>query len=664
MSVEPVASAAGTCAKSTIPQIRVTRLLVCPLENSCPNATINTAFLAGSRKGFPVPATFVRETGFPAEQPVTTERDEPRTARLAIWLVLALTLAVFSCVAHFGFVDWDDSVHVYQNPGLNPVTAAHLAQFWHAPYQGLYIPISYMAYAALAVLGHSTHPLLGPDGAMISVRPVVFHSASLALHLLNVWLVFMLLRRVGAAPWPAAAGALLFGIHPLQVESVAWVSELRGLLAACFGLSSLLVYLGPAADRRSRPRYWLAFVLYLCALLCKPDAVVVPVLALLLDWGLLGRRQRTTLKSVGGWLLAALPIILLTRGAQPAPAFAVPLWLRPVVAGDALAFYLGKFLLPWPLAAVYDRRPDVVLHHAWGYLTWLLPALVAVALWMGRAQRRPLLIAGGLFAVALLPALGLLPFNYQDISTVADRYAYLALLGPALGIAWLLTQYQRPFVPAVCGVALAACGVLTLVQTQSWRDTAHLFAQAATVAPCSPTVHKALAKTDFAQGHPQNAVRELRMALREDPGDPVAQDSLGLILQSEGVMSEAGAHLGQAVALAPRNAKFRLDLAELLIAEHRFVEAQGDLKNALSCDPDLAEAHEDLADLRAQAGDLPGAVAEWQQTVRLWPDDAPAHHDLSVALDRLGRHAEAAAERQQVARVDAKYASLQPGTTE
>ena len=346
-------------------------------------------------------------------------------SRLLPLLVLALTFAAFSEVGGFGFVSWDDELHVTENPWLHPVTPAHVWHFWRMSYQGLYIPLSYTVYALLA--------LLARDPTTQALNPHVFHVANLILHLANVLLVFALLKQSVPNIWAASAGALLFGVHPLQGESVAWVSELRGLLSGMFALLALGQYL-EFAESRAWGCFAVATAAFGLALLAKPSAVAVPLLALALTiWGL-GLPWKRCVPPLALWAAMALGCVLANRTVQSvSPQLFLPLWQRFFVAGDALAFYLAHLAWPARLGIDYGRSPFVVLAHPWGYWTWLVPALLGACLWAGRRRWPLLLTSGALFLLALLPTLGLVPFAFQLASTVADRYVVSRHARPCAG---------------------------------------------------------------------------------------------------------------------------------------------------------------------------------------------------------------------------------------
>lgn len=557
----------------------------------------------------------------------------PRSGFLSGALLLAITLVVFQAVCRQPFVDWDDPLHTYQNPLLNPITPAHLWEFWLRPHAGHYVPVSYMLYAWLSTLAPYPGLVATPSGDFSAFNPRVFHTANLLLHLGNVWLVFTLLRRIVRRDWAAFGGALLFAVHPVQVESVAWVSELRGLLSNGFGLLALWQYLcyaqtsgGPGEAARSRRHYGVALAAFGLALLSKPSAVTLPLMAFVLDWGVLRRPWRRVAVALLGWALLALPIAWLTRGAQPVPPnLMIPLWQRPLIAGDALAFYLSKLLAPVRLAIDYGRTPAFVLNHPALWLTGAAPLLAVLLAWRRRGRSPYLLPALGLFIAALLPVLGFVPFIFQKFSTVADRYAYLALFGPALIAAWTLAQAKGKAVPVIYGVFLAACVCLSLSQIRVWNDSQALFSRSLVINPDSPWMQYNLANALRYQGRTEEAIPHYEEALRLDPDYASAHCNLGQALADRGDKLGAVAHLREALRLKP----------------------------------DFPIAHLCLGLQLADAGQTRAAIREWQETVRLWPENLDARYNLGCALAQRKRPTEAEAQFREILRRDPAFAPAQ-----
>src|SRR5262245_12883951 len=433
---------------------------------------------------------------------------------LGALLCVLVTLAVFGQVSLFVFVWWDDGLFIFENPYLQALTFDHVLAFWRAPYAELYIPLPYTLWALTAALsrGTSAHP-----AAAGSLAPAWFHGLNLLGHLVCVLVVWRLVRLLldrttpRQAPglalrhveWAACGGALLFAVHPLQVEAVAWVSGFKDVLCGVLSCTAIWQYLqyargnaeAAASDTPSSQygrgplgRYWLATGAFILALLAKPAAVVVPVVAWLLDvwgWPQTWRHRRPALLA---WLgLAGLWGLFTSLTVQPTASgyFIAPLWARPLIAGDTVAFYLAKFAVPFWLGPDYGRSPEWVLAQWWYWLTGLVPWGLAVWLWYRRTRVPWLAAAAGVLVAGLLPVLGLVPFAFQAYSTVADHYMYSAMLGPALVLAWGLAHVRQRWLAVVCVVVLGALGIRSAWQAHYWHDTEALFAHELTVHPGS-----------------------------------------------------------------------------------------------------------------------------------------------------------------------------------
>jgi hypothetical protein len=270
----------------------------------------------------------------------------------------------------------------------------------------------------------------------------------------------------------------------------------------------------------------LATVIFVLALLAKPTAVVVPVVAWLLDiWGW-PRTWRTRRPAVLAWLVIAMLWGFCTTRVQPAThvLLTFPLWARPLIAGDAVAFYLYKFVFPLWLGLDYGRTPEVVLAQSWLWLTGPVPWGLAVWLWCKRAQVPWLTTAAGVGVTGVLPVLGFIPFDFQTYSTVADHYMYIAMLGPALVLAWGLAQSPRRVLTVGCVVVLGVWGIRSAWQTRYWHTTMSLFEHALTVNPGSAAAHNNLGlaladqgKLDLGIAHCQRAL-EIRPDFALSPG--------------------------------------------------------------------------------------------------------------------------------------------------
>jgi len=500
--------------------------------------------------------------------------------RLAPVLVVAATLALYAPIVGHDFVTWDDPEFVYANPRLFPATAAGLARVWVEPNA-----LTNTVYVALSML---------PAPASGNVDPRAVHVTSLVLHGAAALAAWALLVQLVHDPTVAAAGALLFALHPVQVEPVAWATGLKDVLSGLFGLLALGAWVRAAPDGRSRVLAagtgWLVL-----ALLAKPTAVVVPIMAAVLDRTLLGRGWRTSLRALVSWLIVSLVFAaLVVHGQAEALRDAPPLWARPLVAVDALAFYVRLLVAPIALGPDYGRTPAVVLAAGWPYAVGLAVA-ASVLLVLVRRARRPWLTASvGLFVAGLLPVLGLTPFLFQRYSTVADRYCYLALLGPALAVATLLARHRRPATLALAAVVLAALAVRSAVQLRVWRDSTTL----------------------------------LEHGVRVNPASWALYENLGSVLAGQRQAERALVAYSESIRLRPENPSVHYNLGTVLLEQGRADDAIAAWSETLRLDPGFVLAHHNLGSVLAQRGQVDEAEAHFQDAARLAPEFAPARQAL------------------------------------
>lgn len=464
--------------------------------------------------------------------------------------VALITLLVFGESIGHDWVAWDDQENVYRNPWMNPPRGESFARFWSGPYFSLYMPVTYSFWTLLAYVAALPNPVMTDGTGVYSLNPQMFHAASVLLHVINTLLIFVLLRR-WADDIPAGLGALLFGIHPVQVEPVVWVTGMNNVLSATFGLLALTQYLkwaqgqGASEKTRSSPRHYVvALICCVLALLAKPTAVALPLLVWALDhWAIKRPAQKVTF-SLLPWLGAAVLCVLLTRNAQVPGGTPVhsPLWARPLLVTDSLAFYTLKTALPLQLGIDYGRTPDFVLNQAvrGGVLYWLVPIVLTIVAWRARMARPLLWVSWAIFCLALLPTSGLVPFYFHEISLVADRYLYLALLGPALAVSVLLTKYGARAQLSMAALLLI-CGVWSVFTSLSWSNSFTLFEQALAVNPRSWVAHTNYGDVLSRRGDVSGATQQFRAALEIHPSFAPARYNLGVLLLKQGDKAAARA---------------------------------------------------------------------------------------------------------------------------
>lgn len=512
-----------------------------------------------------------------------------------------MTAIVFGRIVGYGWVGWDDDIHVTENPRLYPVTIASVWEFWRAPYEGLYIPVSYTLYAAEAAASRALFP-----SDPLDPRP--FHALSVVLHAACVLLVWRILCTRVAAGWPAVAGAVLFAVHPLQVESVAWISEQRGLLSALLCLGVLYLSRKTAATPMRRA---LCAGLFALGILAKPQAVITPLLLATLDGKGSWRSAVESLRRSWPLLMTAAIVAVITKIQQPSEwsweGADVAAWLRPIVAGDAVCFYAEKFLVPIGLCLDYGRTPGRVLSNPLLVLRAVLAIAVIASvcvLPIVKSIRVPVMLV----VVGLLPVLGLVPFTFQAFSTVADRYAYLPMIGAAVGIAQAAGfAGPRRTVAVASGIAawMVALTLLTLWQLPTWRDSEALNSQIIRVNDQSAGGRLGLAAAFLGSGRVQEAAEELRAAVMANPDYVKARYELASTLHKLGLRQEAEEHYRAAIRLRPRWSYAHNDLGILLAEQGRVEEAVMHFREAVSLRPDLTAQRINLERAEAALKDSP-----------------------------------------------------------
>lgn len=570
-----------------------------------------------------------------------TEARRTEATRLAAWLaplvLLVTTVAVLWPVCTHEFLDWDDYENVAQNPDLNPLTVHSLLQFWQKPYQELYVPVTYSFWALLSLGAR----LNTPDADTgIPFDPYVFHSANLLVHLVTVLIAYLLLKALCGRRWPALGGAMLFAIHPLQVEPVAWVTGMKDLLCGMFSLLALWQYVLFARPKPEQPEgkihrnlhYAVGTAAFVLALLSKPSAVTIPLAAAALDYFLLRRRWRQIALALVPWCALSLAGAFVAHFGQTAPAVDPGFWSRPVLAAYALCDYVWKFVFPLRLGVFYQTPREILSTH-WAFFAVLLPLVACVALWIVR-RRAPWLVAAAIiFAAGLLPVLGLVPFEFERYSLVADRYVYVSMLGPALALTFaLMFKPGARIIASVCVIWLVLLAWRANQQTDVWRDAVTLFQHETEVNPASDVAYAKLAIEADHAGHTDQAIRLAKKSISQQQNQAAAYVTLGSILLRQGRNDEAQAMFEDACQAVPPDPLAMVDLAGLLAQKGELTRAADLCRRALAIDPDAAITHTDMAMVLANQHHYAEALEHARTAVRLEPSNPQMHLTLASLL--------------------------------
>ena len=553
-----------------------------------------------------------------------------------VWVSLGLLAAVavaYWPVRGFGFVRFDDPLYVTENPyvlagltgrGLQwAFTSGHAAN-WH--------PVTWLSHML--------------DVALFGVDAGAHHAVSVLLHVATSALLFVVLLRMTGSAWPSLLVAALFALHPLHVESVAWIAERKDVLSALFWMLTLWAYDRYVRDPGPRRFAWvlLAFAL---GLMSKPMVVTLPFVLLLLDvWPLRRLSPWPTWASLRPLLREKLPLFALSaasatitvlaqsRGGAVASSARLPLTERVGNAAISYVAYVQKTLWPDHLAAYYPYpRPTPSVLAAISALALLIATVSAV--WIGR--RRPYVLVGWLWYLGtLVPVIGIVQVGTQ---AMADRYAYLPLIGLFVVLAWALHDLveanpsRRLPVLIAAGALVVACTAITRGQVRHWESSETLWTHALAVTRGNYAAHTYLGNALASAGNVDSAIAEYTEALRLNPDFPEAHNNLGPALASRGETDAAIAHFTAALRLRPNYADAHNNLGVALASRGRLEEAIAQYREVLRIDPEHAHAHGNLG----LALYTLGRAAEAQRQLSLALQRNPSRQDVRAALDRLER---------------------------
>lgn len=588
---------------------------------------------------------------------------ESKRTRWLICLGLAVaTLAIYWRVLGYDFVAYDDTDYVTENPmvraGLN--------------FKGVFWALTH-SYAC------NWHPLtwisLMLDCQIFGLHAGGFHFVNVAFHAANAALLFLLLDRISGARWRSAVAAALFALHPLHVESVAWISERKDVLSTFFALLSLLAYARFAEESKVQSRtskIWFACALGLFALglLAKPMLVTLPFVILLLDFWPMERLQnigwRTFFTPAFGrlvrekWAWFALSAVssAITYYAQKTGGAVLntayfPFTWRAENAIGSYFLYILKTCWPVHLAIFYplDReRPTGLFLAAAGFL--LIVSLASLAL----MKRRPYLPVGWFWFVGtLVPVLGFVQVGSQSM---ADRYTYLPSIGIFIAVVWWAGELIGGSKSKVIignfavTIVLVALSIVTFVQTGYWKDSITLFGHAVEVTRDNDTALNNLGAALFHAHRYDEALACDEAAVRLLPGSALYQNDLGAALAAVNRQSEALAHYSEAVRLDPSSAHFQNNLATALARAGQEDAAIDHYQVAIRDDPKFAEPYSNLGALYVSRHRLDDALREYTEALRLDPENAVIHLNAGLLFAKAGHADEAQNQLAEAVRLD------------
>lgn len=559
------------------------------------------------------------------------------TAAICVGLVL-LTLAVYWQAFGFGFLSFDDDVYVTNNTIVKSgLTASGFARAFTTPVSSNWHP--------LTVLSHML------DVELFGLNAGAHHLANVLLHCTNAVLLMLFLTMVTGKPWRSGMAAALFAVHPLHVESVAWISERKDVLSTLFWMLTMLAYVR-WVRKPAFSRYAAVVLLFALGLMAKPMLVTLPIVLLILDWWPLGRFG---FGSPGRLLLEKLPLLALSAASSAATVWAqhaggamsdlatFPTGVRVANAVVSYVSYIGKAVWPARLAVFYPH-PESSLPELQVAASAAL--LVLVTAWSARCRKsRPYMLAGWLWYVStLLPVSGIVQVGAQGM---ADRYTYLPLIGLFLMIVWSVpeieTNWLRRLANGAAAAAVAALAACAYFQVGYWRSDESLFARAVEVTRRNPFAYAHLAAAVRDRGDLEGAAELFRQAAEMAPQNASVQRELGTALMKLQRLSEALEHLDAAVRLDPSDANAHTAMGITLAMLGRLRDALPRFKSAARLAPNESKFRGNLGQCLFLLGEMKLAESEFLEALKLDPDNAAAAANYARLLAQEGRTAEAKA---------------------
>ena len=587
--------------------------------------------------------------------------ETPRFKYFVAGLVSLLTFLVYLSCLHNEFVMWDDDRYVYENPHIHPVNSAFFRWAFSSFYCANWHPLTWLSHAL--------------DYAVWGLNPLGHHLTNNILHAVNTFIVVILVVKLleiwrssrqynpplhRSQEWSyiviAAVTGLLFGLHPLHVESVAWVSERKDLLCAMFFLLGTLAYTKyvRTGGGLRNTHYILVAFLFALALLSKPMAVTLPAVLLILDWYPFNRIR--SMKTFLSACLEKLPLIALSLVSSVLTVLAqkaggaiksfevIPLSSRLIVAAESLLSYLWKMVWPMNLIPYYPYPKNISLFFAEYLLSVILVSCITAACIIMVKKQKLWLAVWAYYVLTLLPVLGIVQVGDQ---AMADRYAYLPSLGPFILIgliaAWLWKKpplgrgAEAGLVIVAAILIMGSLSFLTYKQIAVWKDSLNLWSYVAGREPDDSRGHYSLGNVYTILNMQDKAIEQYLTAVKLKPGYAEAHYNLGVIYQSLNMPDKAIEQYLTAIKLKPDLAEADYNLGVIYQSLNMPDKAIEQYLTAIKLKPDYVEAHYNLGAIYQSLNMPDKAVNEFQTVVYLEPNIAEAYFNLGLAYNKMGQ---------------------------
>jgi tetratricopeptide (TPR) repeat protein len=589
-----------------------------------------------------------------------------------VLIIMMLTLFILSAywpVQKYEFVNYDDTIYVTANYSIQKnITFASISNTFSHFHTGHWHPLTMMSHML--------------DWQLFGDRAGGHHWMNVIIHIFNTILLFLLLNRLTGAVWRSAFVAALFAIHPLNVESVAWISERKNVLSTFFLILTMLFYVRYVESPGWR-RYLPVLICFALGLMSKPMLVTLPFILLLLDYWPLNRLHidfqsnhqlkirelicknsnktfNLILEKIPLFVLSVISIYLTLYASEYVSDIAnfesLSLPERISNAVVSYASYIKKLFWPTDLAVFYP----IIDIPVWQFFAALLFLICVTFLVCRYFRKYPYLFVGWFWYLGtLIPVIGLVQVGSQ---AMADRYTYVPLIGIFIVLAWGLasiasTKYLKNIVVIVSGLSLIILFIITNFQIQHWRDTTSLFEQALNVTENNYIAHFGLANELLKKNKPDEAIKHYHISLMLDPKNDNALVGFAWALHMKGEDNKAIPMLNLSLKLHPKSIETHNRLGFILFQEGRVDEAIIEYQKAIDLNNEEPLPHINLGNAFIKMGKTEEAINEYRKVLRINPKHAGAHNNIAMLLMSQGKNMEAIKHFREAIRLEPKYAN-------
>lgn len=571
-------------------------------------------------------------------------------------LLILIIAAVFWPSLYNGFTHWDDNRFITENPAIRSLSWENIkSYFLDFENRGLYKPL---VLASFAIEYH-----------FVKLNPIVYHSTNLVFHILDALLVFWLFYKLTKKHWIAFTTALLFGIHPMHVESVAWVIERKDVFSAFFFFLSLISYISfskASSAIKKRACFYGSFIFFLLSLFCKPIGVTMPMVLLLVDYFLKrGWSKEVFLEKIPFVLIAVifsgLTIFILHTDKYYPAKVSLSFFSKVAVACYGFVFYLVKLFIPIKLSAIYPYPKGINTSLPTVFLASILLviALVVILVFFGRRSRK-IMFGGLFFIITSLPILQIVPNNP---SIVCERYTYIPYLGIfyvlAEGLNWFFSKKtikEKFSLVLACVAIVAILSFLTWQRCKVWRDDETLWTDVLNQYPKVWFAYNTRGAAYKEKGDFEKAVLDYNRSLELEPDYWEVLNNLGNLYFSRGDYERAIADYTHSIDLNPNLEEAYNNRANAYASLKEYDQALKDYSRALEINPNLAEVHSNRGNLYRVKGNLQQAIADYNEAIRLKPDYANAIVNRGTIYRLLGKKENAMEDYNEALRINPRLA--------